>query len=106
MFDPTTRYQTQGIATELPKEIAAQMWYSIDTQLQLGKKLDPFQIFKTEKVGDAVLAIHHEQEIDGKQMTLIVLYSEYRPEYEHIIGKTVYVIDDGDHSTILFAYEY
>lgn len=105
MFNPTTRYQTQGIATELPKEIAVQIWRSIDMQLKLGKKLDYLQIFKTEKVGD-LLAIHHKQEVNEKTETISILYSEYRAEYDNILGKTVYIIDDGDHSTILFAHEY
>ena len=106
MFDPTTRYQTRGIADELPIEIAVQIWRSIDMQLKLGKRLDYLQIFKMEKVGDCVLAIHHQQEVNEKTETISILYLEYRAEHEKILGETIYIIDDGDHSTILFAREY
>lgn len=106
MFNPATRYTTRGITNELPKEIAAQMWLSIDTQLNLGRTLDYLQIFKMEKLREDVLAIHHEQEVNAKTEHLCVLYSEYKPEYNDLLDKTVYVIDDGDHSTMLFAYEY
>lgn len=106
MFNPTTRYTTWGIANTLPEEIAAQMWLSVDTQLGFGRTLDYLQIFKTEKVDDCVLAIHHQQEMNGKTETLTVLYSAYKPEYDTVLGKTVYIIDDGDHSTMLFADEY
>ena len=106
MFNPTTRYTTRGIADELPKEIATQMWFSIDTQLKLGRTLDYLQIFKMEKLREDVLAIHHEQEVNEQTEHLCVLYTEYQPEYDELIGKTVYVIDDGDHSTMLFAHEY
>ena len=106
MFNPTTRYQTRGIVNDLPAELILQMWRSVDMQLQLGKELDYLQVFKTEKLDDCIIAIRHEQEVNGKIQTLTVIYSDYKPEYDKIIGKTVYIIDDGDHSTMLFAYEY
>lgn len=106
MFNPTARYQTRGIATDLPAELIAQMWLSLDTQLMFGKILDYMQIFRTLKIDDSIMAIQHEQEINGEMQTLTVIYLDYKPEYDKIIGKTVYIIDDGDHSTMLFAYEY
>ena len=78
MFNPTARYTTRGIADELPEEIAAQMWYSIDTQLMLGRTLDYLQIFKMEKLREDVLAIHHEQEVSEQTEHLYGLYMEYQ----------------------------
>ena len=50
-----------------------------------------------------MLAIHHEQE--QHKMTNIY-YINYRQEYKDILQEKIFVIDDGDHSTMLFAYEY
>ena len=33
-------------------------------------------------------------------------YNNYKQEYEEILNKKIFVIDDGDHSTMLFAKEY
>lgn len=102
MFDPTTRLATRGIISELPVELLVQLWLSVDIQKNAGLDLDYLQIFKFEKVSDSVLAIRHEQEVPQRQT---VIYCDYRPEYEPLLSKTIYIIDDGDHSTVLFAEE-
>ena len=103
MFDVGKRFMTCGIVERLPAEIQALLWSSIDTQLGLGLEMDYLQVFKFEKVDNDILAIHHEQE-EPEQKT--VIYSEYKAEYDALLAETVYIIDDGDHSTMLFATEY
>lgn len=103
MFDVNSRLVTRGILEQLPTEILVQLWMSVDVQKNAGFEMDYLQVFKFEKVNDTVLAISHEQEVPERKT---VIYCEYQKDFETILRKTVYIIDDGDHSTMLFAEEY
>lgn len=103
MFRPETRYVTKGIAERVPPELAAALWLFIDTQRSLRVKLDYLQVFKLEKISEEVLVIRHEQENPAR---INVHYMGYKAEYADILKETIFVIDDGDHSTMLFGYEY
>ena len=104
MFDPATRYVTCGINSELPVEIQLLIWLAIDSvRITANDKLDYLQIFTFQKLSDDILAIRHEQEQPAR---VWVHHTGYKDSYRHFIGEKVYVIDDGDHSTMLFAYEY
>ena len=103
MFDKNTRLVTRGILEQLPTEILVQIWMSVDLQLNAGLKMDALQTFTFERVGNLVLAIWHTQQVPERKT---VIYSEYKSDFEKILNETVYVIDDGDHSTMLFATEY
>ena len=50
-----------------------------------------------------MLAITQSQECPEKTTTH---YIEYKQEHENLVNEKIFVIDDGDHSTMLFAYEY
>ena len=103
MFDKNNRLVTRGILEQLPTELLVQLWMSIDIQLNAGMEMDYLQVFKFEKVSDTVLVIRHEQEVPERKT---VLYCEYQKDFEKILQKTVYVIDDETHSTMLFSEEY
>ena len=104
MFESQNRYLTCGIDQRLPQELQRLIWTSIDMRVLLAKeKIDYLQVFTFKKIDDEILALHHEQE---QPPMLNVHYTNYRPEYEEILNETIYVIDDGDHSTMLCAYEY
>lgn len=104
MFESQNRYLTCGIDQRLPQELQRLIWTSIDMRVLLAKeKIDYLQVFTFKKIDDEILALHHEQE---QPPMLNVHYTNYRPEYEEILNEKIYVIDDGDHSTMLFAYEY
>ena len=104
MFEPQNRYVTCGIDERLPQELQRLIWTSVDMRVLLAnEKIDYLQVFTFKKIDDEVLAVHHEQE---QPPILNVHYTNYRPEYEEILHEKIYVIDDGDHSTMLFAYEY
>jgi len=102
VFEANSRLVTRGILEQLPTEILVQLWTSIDIQKNAGLEMDYLQVFKFEKV-NSVLAIWHTQEVPERKT---VIYSEYKSDFEKILNETVYVIDDGDHSTMLFATEY
>lgn len=102
-FYKNTRYTTRGIATEMPLELQEFLWQSIDEWNAEGLPLDYLQVFKFKKVADGLYAIEHMQEEPERT---IVYYVGGELGVESVIGKTVFVIDDGDHSTMLFASEY
>ena len=103
MFDTNTRFMTSGIAKHVPVEILVLLWSSIDTQVSAGLEMDYLQVFSLKKVDDRVLAIYHEQEEPERKT---VIYTDYKAEYDALLSETIYIIDDGDHSTVLFATEY
>ena len=104
MFEPQNRYVTCGIDERLPQELQRLIWTSVDMRVLLAnEKIDYLQVFTFKKIDGEVLALHHEQE---QPPMLNVHYTNYRPEYEDILHEKIFVIDDGDHSTMLFAYEY
>ena len=104
MFDKEKRYITGGIDEHVPQELQCLMWASIEARIFFAdEKIDYLQVFTFKKIDGEMLALHHEQE---QPPILNVHYTNYRPEYEEILNEKIYVIDDGDHSTMLFAYEY
>ena len=77
MFDKETRYVTGGIDERVPQELQCLIWASIEARIFFADgKIDYLQVFTFKKLD------------------------------EEILNEKIYVIDDGDHSTMLFAYEY
>ena len=104
MFEPQNRFVTCGIDQRLPHELQSLIWTSIDARILFSnEKIDYLQVFTFKKIDGEILALHHEQE---EPPLLNVHYTNYRPEYEESLNEKIFVIDDGDHSTMLFAYEY
>ena len=104
MFNKEKRYVTGGIDERLPQELQRLIWTSVDMRVLLAnEKIDYLQVFTFKKIDGEILAVHHEQE---QPPLLNVNYTNYRPEYEELLHEKIFVIDDGDHSTMLFAYEY
>lgn len=103
MFNSDSRYITRRIQQELPAEILLLLWYEIDAQNNAGLEMDYLQVFSFEKLGEDVFAIKHEQEQPERTT---YTYCNYHAEYEKLLTEKVFIIDDGDHSTVLFAEEY
>ena len=104
MFEREKRYVTCGIDERVPQDLQRLIWTSVEARvLFANEKIDYLQVFTFKKIDGEILALHHEQE---QPPLLNVNYTNYRPEYEDILHEKIFVIDDGDHSTMLFAYEY
>lgn len=88
------KYLTRGVQSEIPIELQLFMWGCI------GSVPDPdyLQIFRLEPMKTMQKIIHEQEE------------PEYRKEYllksDAPITARVYIIDDGEHSTMLLAEEY
>lgn len=90
------RYITRGVIAEIPLELQLFMWECID---RLPKNCDYFQVFELENLGSIQRITHFSE------------HPEYRMEYllptiANPVTAKVYVIDDGNHSTMLLAEEY
>ena len=94
MFD-NNRYLTCGIDSKIPLDLQLFMWECVD---QLPLKRDYLQIFDLEQVGTMQSITHRSEEPEYRKVYLL--------PSEKPITEKLYIIDDGDHSTMLLASEY
>ena len=90
------RYITRGVIAEIPLELQIFMWECID---RLPENRDYFQVFKLESLGGIQRITHFSEQPEYRMEYLL-------PTITNPITAKVYVIDDGDHSTMLLAEEY
>ena len=103
MFKKENRYTTKRISEELPFVLQAYLWHCIDEQVKTNKKIDYLQVFRFGAIGAHTLAIEHTQEQPNRKN---IYYLSLYNTFEKIINKKVFVIDDEEYSTMLFAEEY
>ena len=92
---PKTCSRTSGVNAEIPLELQLFLWSCID---QLPPERDYPQVFQLEPMGQ-MQSITHSSEQPPHRMTYVI------PSDKPITAK-LYAIDDGEHSTMLFASEY
>jgi len=89
------RYLTCGVDSTIPPEIQLFLWECVN---RLPEPRDYLQVFELKPVGNLQCITHSSEE------------PEYRMEYllpsDSPITEKLYIIDDGDHSTMLLASEY
>ena len=90
------RYITRGVQSRIPHDTQRLLWYLIDV-LEI-PEVDSFQFFNLT-IEDGKQKITHKQEQPEYSVELLVEVSEP-------VSEKVYVIDDGEHSTMLLAEEY
>ena len=88
-------YMTAGVNAEISLELQLFLWSCID---QLPPDRDYLQVFQLEPMGQ-MQSITHSSEQPPHRMTFVI------PSDKPITAK-LYAIDDGEHSTMLFASEY
>lgn len=101
-FNKEIRYLTRNINKELPIEVQVVLWGLIDDLVESDTVVDYLQVFRFQYKNDRFF-IHHSQEQPNYQKTY-----EYdmRDVLYPLLDKTVFVIDDYTHCTMLFANEY
>lgn len=92
------RYRTRGIAYDLPPILQAMLWELVD-DMKVSKK-DYLQIFELSGKGKKQVILHKQEQPPYKKTHRIKLCDT--PFY---FGK-IYIIDDGEHTTMLKASEY
>jgi len=89
------RYLTCGVDNSIPLEVQLFLWECVDG---LPEPRDHLQIFDLEQVGCMQSIAHRSEEPEYRQVYLLPSDSP--------IAEKLYIIDDGDHSTMLLAEEY
>jgi len=90
-----SRYLTKGVQAEIPLELQLFMWGCIDS---LPQERDYLQVFELNADGNMQKVVHHTEQPEHRQ--------EYLIPSKTPVTEKVYVIDDGEHSTMLLAEEY
>ena len=94
VFD-NSRYLTCGVDSTIPLELQLFLWECVE---RMPAPKDYLQVFELSAAGPMQAITHSSEE------------SEYRKTYlipsDTPITETLYIIDDGDHCTMLLAEEY
>ena len=94
MFD-NNRYLTCGVDNAIPIELQLFLWNCVD---ELPEPRDYLQVFELSASGPMQSIVHSSEEPEYRKVYMI-------PSDAPITEK-LYIIDDGDHSTMLLANEY
>ena len=94
MFD-NPRFLTRGVDESIPLRLQTLLWNLIDL---LPEERDYLQVFWLKPFGGMQQVIHTAEEPEYKKVLLFLC--------DNPIDAKIYVIDDGDHSTMLLAEEY
>ena len=94
MFD-NNRYLTRGVDNAIPMELQLFLWNCVDG---LPEPRDYLQVFELSASGPMQSIVHSSEEPEYRKVYMI-------PSDAPITEK-MYIIDDGDHSTMLLANEY
>lgn len=89
------RYLTCGVDSMIPLELQLFMWECVE---KLPEHRDYLQVFNLQPSGNMQSISHSSEEPEYRRVYLI-------PSDAPITAK-IYIIDDGDHSTMLLAEEY
>lgn len=89
------RYLSRGVNEKIPIELQLFLWACID---QLPEPRDYLQIFDLKQVGSMQSITHRLEQPEYRKVYLL--------PSEVPITEKIYIIDDGEHSTMLLASEY
>lgn len=91
----TKRYLTCGVDSTIPLELQLFLWECVE---RMPAPKDYLQVFELKPVGKLQSITHSSEEPNYHMEYLLLLDTP--------IADKVYIIDDGDHSTMLLASEY
>lgn len=97
------RFLTPGIKEGVPLKVQVLLWHLIDDS---DWQMDYLQIFELYKVNhtNKLIIIHRQEEPEQKRKVSFQL-DKYAKELQALPSK-IWVIDDGDHQTMLLPEEY
>ena len=91
------RYLTRGVSNEIPLKIQMLLWSMID---ELNVKKDYLQVFEIEPIDVNLLKIEHRQEVPKYKSEIVARNLGISSKVK------IFVIDDGEHSTMMLSSEY
>ena len=97
------RFLTLGIKEGVPLEVQLLLWHLIDAS---DGQMDYLQIFElhNDNHTNKLIVIHRQEEPEQKREVTFQL-GKYTKELQALPSK-IWVIDDGDHQTMLLPEEY
>lgn len=97
------RFLTPGIKEGVPLEVQLLLWHLIDSS---DWQMDYLQIFELHKENhtNKLIIIHRQEEPEQKRKVSFQL-GQYAKELQALPSK-IWVIDDGNHQTMLLPEEY
>ena len=102
MFKKDNRYVTRGVNGKIDIRLQLIMWSMIDKlKDEESVELDYLQVFKIRKEGNKVV-INQSQEVPEYSCTYEIELEDIQIDDEI----TMYVIDSGEYSTMIFPSEY
>ena len=102
MFKKDNRYVTRGVNEEVDVRLQLIMWSMIDKlKDEESVELDYLQVFKLRREGNKIV-INQSQEVPEYSCTYEIELEDIQIDDEI----KVYVIDNGEYSTMLFPSEY
>ena len=97
MFDKNKpRYLTKGVDENIPSVLQMFMWIAID---RMPEPKDYLQVFKLYAEKGMQVIEHTSEQPEYKMKYILAAYDEF-------VTAKIYVIDDGEHCTMLLAEEY
>lgn len=97
------RFLTPGVKEGVPLEVQLLLWHLIDAS---DWQMDYLQIFELHKDNHTnKLIIIHRQEEPEQKLKVSFQLGKYAKELQALPSK-IWVIDDGDHQTMLLPEEY
>lgn len=97
MFKKENRYVTKEVLDVVPVEISLLLYELIE---ELNVEIDYLQIFKLNPIGSNVVEIIHKQEVPKYESTRYIYNNKLEEKLK------LYIIDNGENSTLMFSYEY
>lgn len=94
MFD-NNRYLTCGVDSLIPLDLQLFLWGCVE---RMPAPKDYLQIFELTAAGPMQSITHSSEEPEYRKVYLL--------PYDRPITEKLYIVDDGDHSTMLLANEY
>ena len=94
MFN-NNRYLTCGIDSKIPLELQLFMWECVE---HMPAPKDYLQVFELSPSGSMQSIVHSSEEPEYRKVYMI--------PSDIPITEKLYIIDDGDHSTMILASEY
>ena len=102
LFKDDKRYVTSGIHTSVPFVIQHQLWIMIDKAIEEDKELDYLQVFLVTYDGEVLKIVRKQESPENVERLEIGVKGMFNTHFDY----RIYVIDDVDHSTMLFSHEY
>lgn len=103
MFNKDKRYLTQGVNTEVSKEVQLLLWDMID---KLKGEKDYLQVFKLTPKDNTLTIVHTQEYPSYKDTVSLEFKSDFNDTMNVDGSKKIFVVDDGSASCMMLDSEY